>query len=734
MAKTIIISNRLPITIECNNNEYIIKTSIGGLATGLYDAFKKQNWLWVGWIGVSLEELACVNIDNLSRAILTESNYVGIFLNKKEINDFYYGFCNNTIWPLFHYFPSHAIYNENFWNCYKEVNEKYFKTIESILESDDKIWIHDYQLMLLPLLIRNRYPDIKIGFFLHIPFPSFEIFRLLPWRKEILEGLLGADLLGFHTYDYVVQFLICIRNILGIEHNMGNFIYNKRVIKADAFPMGIDYLKFSSSSQNKEVKEELKKIKNLLPSGKIILSIDRLDFTKGILQRLKAFSLFLKNNPDFKGKVSFILLIAPSRIEVKTYTVLKKEIDELVSNINSEFGTISWVPIRYLFRTFTFAELAAFYQISDVLIVTPLRDGMNLIAKEYIATRVDKKGIVILSETAGAAREMSESIIVNPNNIAEISEAIKISLTMSDKEKIQRNSALQNRIKRYDINKWIIDFIDKLDSLTHLQKKYFTPQFTKSEKELMENMFAKALSRLIILDYDGTLVSFYDKPEKAKPDEQIINILNSLSKIPNTEILIVSGRDKNELENWFSNLNINLIAGHGIWIKKASNVWNVTESLQTEWKASIRSVLEMFTDRTPGTFIEEKEFSLVWHYRKAEPELASVRLSEIKQALLGLTENLHVGILLGNKVLEVKNLAVNKGRAISIWLEKKNWDFILAIGDDYTDEDMFKALPSNAFSIKVGFDISLAKFSVDTITDVRNILLGLIEKANTLNA
>lgn len=720
MGRWLIISNRLPITIVKRENQLQFHASAGGLATGLGSFYKSYKSLWIGWPGITLEKIKDKK-EEIEERILAENCYP-IFLSQYDIENYYYGFCNKTLWPLFHYFTQYTTYSKNLREAYKRVNELFCKTVVKIANPDDIIWVHDYHLMLLPRLIRERLPEATIGFFLHIPFPSLEVFRLLPGRKEILNGLLGADLIGFHTYDYVLHFLASIRHLLGYEHSFGQITAKGRTIKVDAFPMGIDYERFANAVDHKEVQREIKKIRKKVGESKIILSVGRLDYTKGIPERLEAFDLFLERNPEYREKVSFVLVAVPSRTRVNQYMLLKRQVDELIGRINGKHGTIGWTPIWYIYSSLPFHRLVALYNIADVALVTPLRDGMNLIAKEFIASKRDGRGVLVLSEMTGAAKELGEAIMVNPNNREQVAEALKEALEMPEEDQIERNRIMQIRLQRYDVIRWANEFVDKLLETKKAQRELGQRRLTQQMRNSLIDHYLKSKRRLILLDYDGTLIPFVVRPERARPDERLLELLRLLSHEPKNEVVIISGRDKATLENWFGSLNMGLVAEHGVWIKERGGNWEMIEPLKNDWKEEIRPILEIYVDRTPGAFIEEKEFSLVWHYRMADPELGEVRARELKDALLQLTVNLNLGVLEGNKVIEIKNIGINKGRAALRWIKKEKWGFILAIGDDWTDDDVFAVLPELAYSIKVGLGPSRARFNLDSIMDIRLLL------------
>jgi trehalose 6-phosphate synthase/phosphatase len=724
VARLLVIANRLQFSISKREGKFHFRPSPGGLATGLSSLPDTYQRLWIGWPGIASERLTNDDKNQIREKLIAE-NCVPIFLSQRQLELYYLGFCNKTIWPLFHYFSTRAVYEKRFWQTYYQVNQFFCDEILKVATNDDYIWIHDYQLLLLPKLIRQNLPGAKIGFFLHIPFPSFELFRILPWRQEIIEGLLGADLIGFHTYDYARHFLSSVCRIVSIDHTLGKLNIDNRVVQVDTFPMGIDYQKYSTAVSNADVKNEAEKVRKQTGDRKIILSIDRLDYTKGIIQRLEAFDLFLSENPEYKGKVTLIMVAVPSRTGVEDYQLLRERLEHLVGRVNGEHGAIGYMPVWYLYRFMPFTKLVALYSVADVALVTPLRDGMNLIAKEFIATKKNGKGVLILSEMTGAASEMAEALTVNANNKGQIVQAIKQALEMPAEEQMERNKLMQERLSRYTVSRWSHDFIRALTDIKEQQQKLSVRKLSKSAEERLTKDYRAGKNRLFLLDYDGTLVRFKDRPEKAGPDEETLNLVKHLSSDKSNEIVVISGRDKQTLEQWLGSLNVGLVAEHGGWFRSKGQDWQCIKTFGNQWKETIRPVLELYADRTAGALVEEKDFSLVWHYRRASPELANVRVQELRDTLLNMTANLDVGVLEGNKIIEVKNLGINKGRAAELWLSQKNWDFLLAAGDDYTDEEMFAVLPEKAYSIRVGLSISKARFNVDSVNEVRSLLKEL---------
>lgn len=727
MSRTIIVSNRLPVQIKLHGKQFHIKSSIGGLATGLRSVHQASDSIWLGWCGIETEQLDRKTQKHIEADLRADYKCLPVFLTQNEVDLYYNAFSNKTLWPLFHYFPMITEYHKDYWDGYRSVNQKFFNKLKKIIGPNDRIWVHDYHLLLLPHMIREAYPNTQIGFFLHIPFPSFEIFRLLPWREQVLEGMLGADLVGFHTYDYARHFLSSVQRALRLDANLGTINLEKRKAHVDVFPMGIDYEKHARALELESVKHQIKKFRKDLGKLRIILSVDRLDYTKGIPNRLHAFDTFLDLYPEWKEKTALIMIVAPSRTDVPSYMELKTELDALVSQINSKHGTIGWTPITYFFRTFSYKGLSALYGLSDILLVTPLRDGMNLVVKEYIAARKDNLGVIIVSETTGASGELGESIVVNANNIEEIATALNQALKIPPEEQKRANKLMKARLRLNNVDLWASDFLDKLDSVSKAQTALKIKKLGHGVQRKLISQFKKSKKRLLLLDYDGTLVSFRKTPELAAPDMELKKLLKTLGKSEGNEVVIISGRDRDVLSNWLGDLPLHLVGSHGIWIYEQGHQWKLIEQVDFGWKEVIRPILEFYCHRTPGSLVEEKSYSLAWHYRNCDPDFANTRLSELKAALMDLTSNMNIGILEGSKVLEVKNTAINKGRAASLWIEKTEPDFILALGDDWTDEDTFDALPEFGYAIKVGYGQTKAQYTIEDTVEVRKLLGKLVE-------
>ena len=730
MAKTIIISNRLPVQLQIQDGDIKAIPSVGGLATGMKSVHSDGDSLWIGWSGLTAEDIPESLGPKIDKA-LAQHGASKVSLTGEEVEGFYFGFSNRTIWPLFHYFLEYSEFELDSWNTYKAVNQKFADAVLEEASDEDTIWVHDYQLMLVPQMVREKRPNIAIGFFLHIPFPSYEIFRTLPWREEILEGLLGSDLIGFHTYDYERHFLSSVRRLLGAEVSFNEVLYKDRVVIVDSFPMGIDYKKFSeaakkhnraTSDERSDLQKRLDLHKDSTQDAKLILSIDRLDYTKGIAKRLNAFEYFLEKYPQYKEKVRLIILAVPSRSNVPQYQRLKREIDELVGRINGKFATVSWTPIWYFYRSLPFESLIDLYTSSDIAWLTPIRDGMNLVAKEYIASRTDKTGVLILSEMAGSANEMNESLLINPNNFEQIAESLYRAINMPEEEQKERNSVLQKRLARYNVERWANDFMSALRDHKNKDSAAVSKRLTETRLKPILSDYKKAGNRILFLDYDGTLSGFNPDPKKAVPDKELYQLLDSLNNQEHTTMYLVSGRDKDTMGEWFLKKKYNMIVEHGVWISTGGEEFRMLENIKNDWMEKIRPVMESFVDRTPGSFIEDKNFSLAWHYRKTDPDFGVLRATQLNTVLTSLIGTDDISVLSGNKVLEVKSANVNKGRACLRVLGEDDYEFIFAIGDDWTDEFMFTELPDTAVTVKVGRQKTRASYYVDDIGKVRGLL------------
>jgi len=585
--------------------------------------------------------------------------------------------------------------------------------------------------MLLPQLLRGENPELSIGFFLHIPFPSYEIFRLLPteWKKTLLQGIMGADLIGFHTHDYVQHFIQSVKMVLGLDNYFQNLQYQERLVKVDLFPIGIDYKKFHSTGNDPAILQMRDDLKKNFENKKIIFSVDRLDYTKGLIPRLAAIEYFLNNNQNWREKVVFVLNVVPSRDTIRAYDDRKKEIEEKIGTINGKYSTISWQPIIYRYNHLSFNELIALYHAADAALVTPIRDGMNLVAKEYIASCSDR-GVLILSELAGAASELNEALLVNPTDVVDVASAINKALIMPLPEQQKRIVAMQKRLQDYDVVKWVSDFLEQLAIVKREQQKFEIRLVDDKIINMLKEKYEESQKRCLLLDYDGTLAPIARIPSQAIPDNKLMDFLKQLSSDEHNNITIISGREADILEKWFGNMPVTLVAEHGASIRKKGEQWRQEVSVANTWKDQIRPLLKFFVSRCAGSFIEEKKNTIAWHYRNTQLGLGFTRSRELMNNLTQLIQNSPLQVVDGNKVIEVRISGFDKGMSALKIVNETSPDFILCIGDDITDEDMFKALEqkSKAYTIKVGYGSTSAKYTIISQAQVLPLLNHLTEK------
>ncbi|HEV2708006.1 MAG TPA: bifunctional alpha,alpha-trehalose-phosphate synthase (UDP-forming)/trehalose-phosphatase, partial [Pyrinomonadaceae bacterium] len=637
-----------------------------------------------------------------------------------------------TLWPLFHQFPTLVNFAPEHWRAYREANERFCETLLAHLRDDDVVWIHDYQLMLLPQMLRERAPQARIGFFLHIPFPSSSIFRLLPRRAEILRGLLGADYVAFHTYSYLQNFRASALRVLGVESRMDAVEdASGRLVRLDALPIGIAPADFTDLlDKDEETRKRLDSLRARYSDRRILLGVDRLDYTKGIPERLRTFRRLLRDAPHLKGRVVLIQVAVPSREVIPMYQELRQEVDELVGKINGEFSTPDWSPVVYLRRGLPRAELVALYAAADLAWVTPLRDGLNLVAKEYVACQREGAGVLVLSEFAGAAAEMGEAFLVNPYDEEQTAEAIARALSLPEDERRERMTALHKRVLRNNVFAWGERFLANLASAAEARAARPPEEPRPLPFDEAVAAFRTARRRRLLLDYDGTLVPYTRRPQDAVPTESLISLLARLAAQPANTVAVVSGRSRDVLERWLGGVRgLWLAAEHGATMRPPdAREWELFRPGSTDdWKERVRPVLEHFVDRTPGSLIEEKEFSVVWHYRMADLEFGEWLANELVSTLEQMLAETDLRAFRGRKIVEVKPLWANKGEVLARLAEHDAGApaFCLAAGDDRTDEDLFARLPPDAWTIHVGGNRTRAKFYLSNPEEMRALLDAL---------
>lgn len=722
MGNLVIVSNRLPVSVKKEAGKLVMRPSVGGLATGLSNYTTKRGTKWVGWPGLASDDLTETEKRQIVRELKKHRCYP-VFLTQKQIDLFYSGYSNGLLWPVFHDLP-HATHPESEWRAYREVNQLFASEALNLSKAGSTIWVHDYQLALVPQYIREAARDDRVGFFLHIPFPASE-FHKLKTAKNILRGILGSDLVGFHTKTYTGNFLESCEKILGLPSSQGRLLVGKRLVQVAEFPMGIDYARFEAAAKQRSLRRQARALRRKYHGQRIIVSVDRLDITKGLVERIQAYHQLLKNYPSLAGKIVMVMVVSPSRTDVPEYRQLKKRIDQALDVLQKDFGTARWKPVEFRYETVPLDEVMAYYHMADIAFITPIIDGMNLVAKEFLATKQSGDGVLILSETAGAAEELREAVLVNPRKPHTMVRGLVEALNMPPRELKRRVKLMNEQLKEFSVQRWADNFMDTLQKPYTVALPGVHP-ITRSLKgtalQRLAEEYRTAKKRLLLLDYDGVLHRFEKNPDAATPPPKLQQTLKRLTGDPRNEVVIISGRSKNQLQAWFGHLTVALAAEHGaVFRRKGGTHWHKAAGLSADWKSAVLPVLETYAALTPGALIEEKEWAIVWHYRAASPYFAQKSLVALRRLLRPVAKRDGLIIEEGNKVFELHPSIFSKGRVAEEWLIHDH-DFVLCIGDDTTDEDMFAVLSPEAYSIKVGRGTTKARFRLKGVSEVLNLL------------
>jgi trehalose 6-phosphate synthase/phosphatase len=727
--RLIVVSNRLPFTLRVTaEGGWSTERSSGGLATAMGPVLARTRGLWVGSPGD-----APAGDDARRREALDgwreEHGYVAVDLPSEVAVRFYEGYANQTLWPLFHQFATRLQFDSSGWAAYVEANQRFRDAVLAEMGGGDVVWIHDYHLMLLPQMLREAAPSATIGFFLHIPFPNSEMFRILPRRAEVLRGLLGADLLGFQTFADLQHFRSSLMRVLGYDSRMDRVVSAGRETRLEALPIGIAPEEFAGLLRDDPATiEALARYRERFQGRKVLLAVDRLDYTKGLPERLRAYRRLLERAPHLHGQVVLVQVAVPTRENIAEYGRLRRAVNGMVGELNGDFGTPEWTPVSYIHRGIPRSELVALYALADVGWVTPLRDGMNLVAKEYVACQEEgDDAALVLSEFAGAAAEMGEAFVVNPYDEERTAEAVESALALPADERRARMAALRHRVARNNVFAWSERFLASLRQ-AGAERGVRVEQAAELPRAEAVAAFRAARRRLVILDYDGTLVGYTPTPRQAAPPSELLAVLGCLGSRPATSVCLLSGRTRADLDRWFSGVRgLALAAEHGALMRPPGGAWRaVRADSDGNWKARVLPVLEHYADRTPGSFIEEKEHGLVWHYRLSDPEFGDWVANELLHNLEQLLAETERRAMRGHKSVEVRPAWAHKGAVVG-WLEGEGPapDFRLGMGDDRTDEDLFEHLPSDAWTIRVGPGATRARFRLPDPRAVRAFLEDL---------
>ena len=700
MPQILIVSNRLPVTVKKVAGKLTFETSMGGVATGLASYVANRKSKWIGWPGIASEDLTEADKKKIIKE-LAKRNCVPVFLGRKQLDNFYNGYSNSLLWPLFHNLPM-APAKDIWWQAYKSANRAFHDVVLQTATTTNSVWVQDYQLLLLPEMLKLERPKLHVGFFLHIPFPEGRSLRKLPSSELLLKGMLGADLVGFHTEQYVANFVKAVQQFdLGLSVD-DQLILPDRTVQVTDFPMGIDYEKFKIARKSPAVKAAVKELKRKHKGMRIIAGVDRLDITKGFIERLNAYRDFLRQHQREIGKVVFVLVGAPSRGEIEAYQHLSSKVDTLVAAINSEFGTPRWQPVEYNNQGLSFEELTALFQIADVAFVAPLRDGMNLVAKEYIASK-KKHGVLILSDTAGAAYELKDALLVSHKKPATLVAALDQALHMRKREMKSRFGRMQRHLERHTVHTWASDFMTTLQKPVPGTPNLVTRGLNVKLQTTIHARFLQTENRLLIVDCDSSLK---DKSTSRK----LLVCIRKLAADPATAVVIVSRYSAADLDMPFSTMPVSLVAESGSKIKLAGHSrWQHLSPATNLWKKEILPLLDTYSALTPKSQIDENPHSVVWKYPQSPPYYAQKNAVILKRLLKPYLKSYGLTLSQANKSLEIKDPNFSKAKALNKLLASAP-SFVVAIGDDLSDEALFMALPTGSYSIKLGNGRTAARY------------------------
>jgi trehalose 6-phosphate synthase/phosphatase len=707
MSNTLInVSNRLPVAVK---NGEMTKSS-GGLVAALAGLPKgdyKQKW--IGWPGAEIPDKK--EQKQIARKLADEYGCIPVFLDKGEAVGFYEGFSNSSIWPLLHYLPNYLRYEPEWWEDYRKVNQTFANKVLDVAKDGDLVWVHDYQLMLLPAILRAEAPQLRIGFFLHTPFPAPQVLRFHPRCRELVAGMLGANRIGFHAFNYLRHFSGAVRRLLRVETKLTQISNDGHTTALGVYPIGINAPKFEETMDSEEFGKRRDEFRRAHEGKRLVISVERMDYTKGILHRLEAIEDFLARWKQIDN-IRFIFVSVPSREGIEEYQHLVEEVESRIGQINGKYATLLNSPIHFIHGSIPFVDLCALYALADVALVTPLIDGMNLVAKEFIACQRVNAGLLILSEFAGAAEELFNALFVNPYDSDAVAATLIDALGTPVDQRRSGIQAMRERVIRYDAQHWARSFIEDLAS-----DSTGDTGTGKTNVEEAGDQIRRAIENgkqiALFLDYDGTLREIELEPSTATPNPVIETLLRGLEQQPNLDITILSGRSETDLEAFFGDFSFRLIAEHGAsWREPRTKSWERKDgNLKYAWKDKLLPILRIYEQTTPGSMIEEKPSAIVWHYRKADEEFGGWKANRLTQELSALAVNQPIKVRQGKKMVEVNAAEINKGAAVARVLEKlPDYGLAVCAGDDLTDEGMFELTLPRLLTIKVGSGPTQARF------------------------
>lgn len=733
----VMVSNRLPVDrVISRDGSTSWRTSPGGLVTAVEPIVEQLGCLWIGWAGSADEHIDDFEVGSMRLA--------PVELSAEDIEFYYEGFSNGTLWPLYHDVIAQPEYNRGWWERYRKINERFAERVAEQAARNAIVWVHDYQLQLVPQMLRQRRPDLTIGFFLHIPFPPIRLFAQLPWRKRIVEGLLGADVVGFQQVADAAAFRLAAERYAHMPA-LGNKILvspstdePSRTVLAQEFPISIDMRSFAEVAARPEVQRRAAEIREELGNPKtLMLGVDRLDYTKGIRHRLKAYNELLAEGEIDVTEMVFVQVATPSREQVEAYRQLRDEVEVTVGRINGEHGTIGHAPLVYLHRSFTRDEMVALYLAADVLLVTPLRDGMNLVAKEYAACRADERGVLVLSEFAGAADEMRDAVLVNPHDIEGLKAAIVRAAHMPVDEQRRRMRSLRRAVADNDVAHWAAHYLGAVQAIADARGVVDTgartdtvplgTQFVSRSITDRLRRFATTPTLIVATDFDGTISPLVARPEDARILPRARRALQVLSEAPGTAVVVITGRSLAGLAATGLDYAGWIVSGsHGSELAgiDGTEEHSALTTDEVDRLDALARRLNRVLDTEAGALIERKPFGIAVHTRRVyDREMADEQLA----AAVEVGQAAGMFVRAGKEVREFSVRSSDKGEAINRIRAALPPGPVLFIGDDVTDEDVFRVLGPDDFGIKVGHGTSAASERVSDPESAAAVLALLAE-------
>jgi trehalose 6-phosphate synthase/phosphatase len=717
--KLLVVSNREPYIHKKAREGVLVDRPAGGLTSALDDVLQSLGGTWIAWGSGNADR---VHVDEYQRVAVPPGKPAyrlkRVWLPAGVVENYYHGYANQVLWPLCHITLDRVYYRNKFWEDYRTANTLFARAVQEEVEGPSLIWIHDYHLCLVPRWLRDQSITAVLAHFWHIPWPDWSVFRICPQAHEILKGLLGNDLIGFQVPLFAKNFLDCAREGLGAEVD-----YERRTVRHEGhltrlrdFPISIDFQKFKALAAAHRTGRQMERIrKKYRLTDRVGVGVDRLEYTKALIKRLQSLQLFFERNEKWRGRFTFIQVAVPTRMR-EPYLTYKKTVEDLVGKINRKFGRPEWQPIVYLDTKIDHPDLVAYYRLADLAIISSVYDGMNLVAKEYTASQVDERGVLILSELAGAAEELEGAILVNPYNIEDFSEQIKKALLMPETERRGRMAALRKQVEEYDIHRWILDI---LGTMLHLSRSKSMTQRHVFEgwEEIKRKIQGRAV--FLFLDYDGTLTPIVSSPEQADLPEEMRNRINRLQG--KLSLAVISGRSLKDIQNKVGLEGIIYVGNHG------AEWGGVSQTLGMDGQYD-RPLLEEYLGRLreataciPGTFIEDKTITASIHFR----QVPIPYLGKLFHNLFNLSKKYDQVFALrsGKKVFEIRpRQAPNKGAAVLLILEKAGESRLpIYVGDDATDEDAFLALKERGISIAIG-ESRYADYYLDSQSEMGELL------------